>query len=142
MRCCVQHCVLCHLQLGGIGAVVLGTWFFYRMQSIINALQTTQLFIPLSNARMPPKPINGHTVCTMSAHPVRRLLVAGGSAMQRRTYASGSSWLAVIAGRLQREMEVSRADRVCQRCSSAAIDDADHMGFDSSRLLPLESSKL
>ena len=34
----------------------------------------------------------------------------------------------------QGDVVVPRADRVCQRCSSAAIDDADHMVFDCSAL--------
>ena len=53
-------------------------------------------------------------------------------------FSTGSSWLAVETGRLQSDVEVPRADRVCQRCSSAAIDDAVHMVFDC---LALESHR-
>ena len=65
------------------------------------------------------------------------ILQAVGGWRQRQAVAqlrTGSSWLAVETGRLQGDVEVPRADRVCQRCSSAAIDDADHMVFDCSAL--------
>ena len=43
---------------------------------------------------------------------------------------TGSSWLAVEMGWGRGEEEVVRREaRLCQRCSSAAIDDAEHMVF-------------
>ena len=48
---------------------------------------------------------------------------------------TGSSWLAVETARRQGdEGVVPREERLCQRCSSAAIDDAEHMVFDCSAL--------
>ena len=73
---------------------------------------------------------------TASYTPAAYLQAVGGW-RQRQAVAqlrTGSSWLAVETGRLQGDVEVPRADRVCQRCSSAAIDDADHMVFDCSAL--------
>ena len=73
---------------------------------------------------------------TASYTPAAYLQAVGGW-RQRQAMAqlrTGSSWLAVETGRLQGDVEVPRADRVCQRCSSAAIDDADHMVFDCSAL--------
>lgn len=64
-------------------------------------------------------------------------LQAVGGWRQRQAVAqlrTGSSWLAVETGRLQGDMEVPRDARVCQRCSSSAIDDAEHMVFDCSAL--------
>jgi hypothetical protein len=73
---------------------------------------------------------------TASYTPAAYLQAVGGW-RQRQAVAqlrTGSSWLAVETGRLQSDVEVPRADRVCQRCSSAAIDDAVHMVFDCSAL--------
>ena len=48
---------------------------------------------------------------------------------------TGSSWLAVGTARRQGDEGVMpREERLCQRCSSAAIDDAEHMVFDCSAL--------
>ena len=44
---------------------------------------------------------------------------------------TGSSWLAVETGRQEGS---DRVDRVCQRCSSSAVDDVDHMVFDCAAL--------
>ena len=73
---------------------------------------------------------------TASSTPAAYLQAVDGwrqrqSVAQLRT---GSSWLAVETGRFQSDVAVPRADRVCQRCSSAAIDDAVHMVFDCSAL--------
>ena len=73
---------------------------------------------------------------TASYTPAAYLQAVGGW-RQRQAVAqlrTGSSWLAVETGRLQGDVEVPRADRVCQRCSSEAIDDAVHMVFDCSAL--------
>ena len=73
---------------------------------------------------------------TASYTPVAYLQAVGGW-RQRQAVAqvrTGSSWLTVETGRFLGDVEVPRADRVRQRCSSAAIDDADHMVFDCSAL--------
>ena len=73
---------------------------------------------------------------TASYTPAAYLQAVGGW-RQRQAVAqlrTGSSWLAVETGRYQGDVEVPRAERICQRCSSAAIDDAEHMVFDCSAL--------
>ena len=64
-------------------------------------------------------------------------LQAVGGWRQRQAVAqlrTGSSWLSMDTERPQDDVEIPRADGVCQRCSSAAIDDADHIIIDCSAL--------
>lgn len=74
---------------------------------------------------------------TASYTPAAYLQAVGGW-RQRQAVAqlrTGSSWLAVETARRQGdEGVVPREERLCQRCSSAAIDDAEHMVFDCSAL--------
>ena len=73
---------------------------------------------------------------TASYTPAAYLQAVGGW-RQRQALAqlrTGSSWLAVETGRYQGSERVERVDRVCQRCSSSAIDDVEHMVFDCSAL--------
>ena len=74
---------------------------------------------------------------TASYTPAAYLQAVGGW-RQRQAVAqlrTGSSWLAVeTARRHGDEGVVPREARLCQRCSSAAIDDAEHMVFDCSAL--------
>jgi hypothetical protein len=75
-------------------------------------------------------------VDTASYTPAAYLQAVGGW-RQRQAVAqlrTGSSWLAVETGRHQGAARVQRAARVCQRCSSSAIDDVEHMVFDCSAL--------
>ena len=61
-------------------------------------------------------------------------LQAVGGWRQRQAVAqlcTGSSWLAVETGR---HNDSERAERVCQRCSSSALDDVEQMVFDCSAL--------
>ena len=70
---------------------------------------------------------------TASYTPAAYLQAVGGW-RQRQAVAqlrTGSSWLAVETGRHEGS---ERVDRVCQRCSSSAVDDIDHMIFDCSAL--------
>ena len=62
-------------------------------------------------------------------HVVGGCLQAVGGWRQRQAVAqlrTGSSWLAVETGRHNGS---ERAERVCQRCSSSATDDVEHMVF-------------
>ena len=73
---------------------------------------------------------------TASYTPAAYLQAVGGW-RQRQALArlrTGSSWMAVETGRYQGSERVERVDRVCQRCSSSAIDDVEHMVFDCSAL--------
>ena len=70
---------------------------------------------------------------TASYTPAAYLQAVGGW-RQRQAVAqlrTGSSWLAVETGRHNGS---ERAERVCQRCSSSATDDVEHMVFDCSAL--------